>query len=363
MIKVLVVDDSVVFRSQITGALSGNPVIEIVGSAPNGTLALKKLAQLSVDVVTLDMEMPDMNGIEVLREIKKQGFPVRVIIFSSQTQRGAEAALLALSAGADDVVAKPSGEGLTPETATQKIRELLLPKVLQFRSKTPDSHSSPVNDTPIQSWTPSTLPPSTSSKRDLGQFLPAAVVIGSSTGGPAALERIFKNLRGPLQVPIFIVQHMPPVFTEILAKRLSDVSGIPASEGKSGMVAVPNHIYIAPGDFHMTLDKVEQGVRISLNQAPQRNSVRPAVDYLFESAARIYKAGCLGIVLTGMGEDGLVGARAIRENNGPIVIQDKDSCVVFGMPGAIFGANEYDQIGNLEYITAMLNRLTKVKAS
>ena len=356
MTQILIVDDSVVFRSQITEALGGHPDIKVVGSAANGSIALQRLEQLSVDVVTLDMEMPDMNGIQVLREIRKRGFPVRVIIFSSQTQRGAEAALLALREGADDVVAKPSGEGLTFETASSAIREVLVPKVLQFKDRFKDRSQ---DSTPRVESSPS--PPQKRCKQDLSHFDPLVLVIGSSTGGPTALEKIFTQITGPISIPILIVQHMPPIFTETLARRLGDLSGIPASEAKSGGVIESNHIYVAPGDYHMLVESTSQGSKLVLNQAPQRNSVRPAVDFLFETAATHYKNRCLGIVLTGMGEDGLVGAQSIRSQGGAIVIQDKESCVVFGMPGSIFDADEYDQIGNLDAITLLMNRFSKQK--
>ena len=349
MIRVLVVDDSVVFRTQITGAIGRNVDIEVVGTAATGAIALQKLAQLTVDVVTLDFEMPDMNGIEVLREIKKRGFPVHVIVFSSQTQRGAEAALDALREGADDVVAKPSGEGLTFETAGKAIEEALVPKILQFNSKA----SIPITEAPKIA--------AKIAKRDLARFLPEAIVIGSSTGGPTALEKIFASLTGPITVPIFIAQHMPPVFTEILARRLGEISGIPSEEAKAGTIVEANHIYVAPGDYHLLLEASGKGTKIALNQMPQRNSVRPAVDYLFESAAQVYKQNCLGVVLTGMGEDGLAGAKALRALNAPIIIQDRESCVVFGMPGAIFAADDYDQMGDLNFITSLLKRLVKTK--
>jgi two-component system chemotaxis response regulator CheB len=353
MIKVLVVDDSVVFRSQISEALKSHKDIEVVGSAASGSIALQRLAQLSVDVVTLDMEMPEMNGVEVLREIRKRSFPVRVIIFSSQTQRGAQSALLALREGADDVVAKPSGESMTYEKASEVIRDILVPKVLQFLHKSEPIEKLKISSPEIQEVEIKKK----NIRKDISSLKPTILVIGTSTGGPTALEKIFKDISGPISIPILVVQHMPPVFTEILAKRLGELSGIPTSEAKSGEKIQANHIYVAPGDYHMIVQSTIQGEHLILNQEPQRNSVRPAVDNLFESAAHVYGKNCVGFVLTGMGEDGLKGAHAIRRDGGAIVIQDKESCVVFGMPGAIYQSDDYDQIANLERITFLIKKL------
>jgi two-component system chemotaxis response regulator CheB len=192
---------------------------------------------------------------------------------------------------------------------------------------------------------------------NLFNIRPAAMVIGCSTGGPNALETIFAKIRPPIAMPILIVQHMPPLFTEILAKRISDLCGLVCREGQDGEPIENGRVYLAPGDYHMEV--VRGGVQntIRLTKEPQRNSVRPAADYLFETAANAYGKNLLGIVLTGMGEDGLVGAQAIKRKNGAMIIQDKESCVVFGMPGAIFEYGYYDEIGNLDYITSVMNRL------
>jgi two-component system chemotaxis response regulator CheB len=184
------------------------------------------------------------------------------------------------------------------------------------------------------------------------------IVIGSSTGGPAALEKIFSSIKAPINIPILITQHMPPVFTEMLARRLSDMTGIPCAEAKNGEVIKPNQMYIAPGDYHMIVVGNKAEYKIQLNQEAQRNSVRPAVDYLFETAADIFDRTCMGFVLTGMGEDGLIGAQALRRKGAAMMIQDKESCVVFGMPGAIYSSGDYDQIGNLETISTTIRRMT-----
>lgn len=345
--KILVVDDSIVFRTQITASLSGMSDIDVVGSAANGKIALQKLEQMSVDLITLDLEMPELNGIETLKELRARGFKTKVIVFSSQTIRGAEKALEALRLGADDVVAKPEGDTFNFDTVQGMIRSALVPRVLQFASK---NTSVPPRSTPLPTFVSKALNP----KQMISSFMPNGVVIASSTGGPSALETIFTGIKGPFKRPLLIVQHMPPVFTQILAKRLASLTGADFVEAKNGDPVVAGRAYIAPGDYHMEIVIKDGSPFVSLNQNPLRNSVRPAADFLFESAATLWKASLLGIVLTGMGEDGSVGAKEIRTKGGRILIQNKESCVVFGMPGAIFERDDYDEIANLETIRSLL---------
>lgn len=353
--RVLIIDDSVVFRSQISAALSGFAEIEVAGTAPNGSIALQKLEQISVDLVTLDMEMPDMDGIQVLKEIRKRNLKVKVIVFSSLTTKGATKAIEALEQGADDVIAKPAAGELAGRSPADAIRETLLPKVMQFMPKeevkkmeVPTPPRSLLGPEPVREKF---------ERQNLMAIKPAALVIGCSTGGPAALENIFARIKPPISIPILIVQHMPPLFTEILAKRITDLCGLECKEGKQGEPIVNGRVYLAPGDYHMEVEKGSLQHTIKLTKEAQRNSVRPAADYLFETASEAYGKNLLGIVLTGMGEDGLVGALAIKKKSGAMVIQDKESCVVFGMPGAIYEYGYYDEIGNLDYIAQVMNRL------
>ncbi len=350
--KVLVVDDSIVFRSQISASLSGVESVEVVGTAPNGRIAIQKLQQSQIDLITLDMEMPEMNGLATIKEMKRLGMKTKIIVFSSQTVRGAEAALDALSAGADDVVAKPSADDMNFEKAQKMIEDALVPRVLQFlKSGTRSSKTQATSSTSLKSSTTSTsiLP-----KKKLKQFLPKAVVIASSTGGPSALEVIFSQLKCEPKIPILIVQHMPPVFTQILAKRLGELSGIPVHEATNNQKVSPGHVYLAPGGFHMLLASEGGQLVIKLNENELRNSVRPAADFLFETAGQIFKHQLLGVVLTGMGEDGAAGSKYIYELGGGIIIQEKETCVVFGMPGAVFMNDTYDDIMNLEEISSYL---------
>lgn len=354
----MVVDDSIVFRSQISSALSGVEGIEIVATAANGRIALQKLDQFQVDLITLDMEMPELNGLETLKLIRQKGIKVKIIVFSSQTIRGAEKALEALREGADDVVAKPEGDGVNFETALTSIRASLVPRVIQFQN------TKPVAVKPIYTGE-SVLRPQVaqvvtkSPKQKISGFDPQAIVIASSTGGPTALEVIFSQLKGPFKKPIFLVQHMPPVFTQILAKRIGAITDTPATEAVTSQKVQSNSFLVAPGDYHMVLDKQADGIYAKLNQTNFRNSVRPAADNLFETASDIYGHQLLGIVLTGMGEDGLLGAKKIRSQGGRVLIQNKESCVVFGMPGAVYANDEYDEIASLEGIIQLLKGILK----
>ena len=325
------VDDSSVFRSQIRNALATSDEIEVAGVAANGKVAIQKLKQTSVDVVTLDMEMPEMDGAETIAAIRKMNFPVKIIVFSSQTKRGSERAIQALTLGADDILVKPEPTGQESVQPHEVMAKELVPRVLQFRKMV----------TSTDAASPRT--PNAIVRTNIAHFSPKIVVVGSSTGGPACLEKIFGGMGGKLKVPILIAQHMPPVFTATLARRLQEKSGIECGEGVMGE-PLENKIYLAPGDFHMTLRVFAGGAKVFLDQGPPRNSVRPAVDNLFESAATLFGKTCLGIVLTGMGEDGLVGCRAIKNAGGGVVIQDSASSVVFGMPGAVFANNLQDEI-------------------
>lgn len=352
--RVLIVDDSTVYRSQIRAALEGVAGVEVVGFASNGRLACEVLKSKAVDIITLDMEMPEMDGLATLAELKKMGITAKVIVFSAQTKAGAESTLAALRLGAVDFIAKPA---LDPKAGSpaETIRAHLAPKVLQFAAAGPAPLPSP--GLPAAA-SPATVAPAASASLagfapvNWRTFSPAIVTIASSTGGPAALESFFSQVRGPLTCPILIAQHMPPVFTATLAERLSRMSGLQIAEAQAGEALVPGRVYIAPGDFHLRVSV--SGKTLNLDQGPQRNSVRPAADHLFESAAAAYGARTLGIVLTGMGADGRDGAIAIKKAGGAVVIQDRLSCVVFGMPGAVAEARAFDQEENLSGIARRL---------
>lgn len=341
-IRVLVVDDSVVVRRIVTEVLGRDPAIEVVGTAANGNLALAKLPQLNPDLVVLDLEMPELDGLATLTAIRLTHPRLPVIIFSSLTERGAVATLDAFARGASDYVTKPANAGSGTQ-AQQRIQEDLVPRIKALVGRAP-ARARPVP------------PPTTVAHTGRVDLL----AIGVSTGGPNALATVLAALPADFPLPIVIVQHMPPVFTRFLANRLDTLSPLTVREGETGGVVEPGSIWVAPGDHHMVLRREGVQVRLSLNQGPQENSCRPAVDPLFRSAAELYGARVLALVLTGMGYDGLVGARAIHAAGGPIVVQDQASSVVWGMPGAVAEAGLAAAVLPLESVAADLIRRARV---
>lgn len=335
-VRVLVVDDSSVIRKVLTHALASNPDIEVAGTAPSGPIALAKIPQLNPDVVTLDVEMPGLNGIQTLAEIRKVYPKLPVIMFSSLTERGASATLEALAMGASDYVTKPSAENL--DRARELIRKELVTKILFFaRRRIAATPASAVKATP---------------KPRLGGQRIDVLAIGSSTGGPNALLDLLPRLPADLPVPVVLVQHMPPLFTRFLAERLDSRSPLCVREAERGAALKPGQVWVAPGDYHMTVERKPSSVVLSLNQGPPENSCRPAVDVLFRSVATAYGANVLAVVLTGMGYDGARGAQAIREAGGEIFVQDESSSVVWGMPGAVVAAGAADKICPLSAIAS-----------
>jgi two-component system chemotaxis response regulator CheB len=350
--RVLVVDDSVAFRTQIKRALDALPGITEVVTAANGKLALQQLEQSTFGLMTLDLNMPVMGGLEVLEALKGKRVP-RVLVFASESGESARAALHALRLGAVDVVVKPVAEVGSLEAAHEIVARELEPKVRPFlasRVETLAPSPAPVRAAPV------VLPsPHRNGSRALTN--PAAIVIASSTGGPSALETLLTGFPGPNSVPILIAQHMPPLFTKHLAQRLSDVAGIDLREGVEGEPVVPGRAYIAPGDVHMKVVAVGTGVHVTLDQSERVNSVRPAADLLFETAAKFWSHRCLAFVLTGMGEDGARGGQAVRAAGGAVLIQDKESSVVWGMPGAVHALGAYDGMADIKALGAAIERL------
>ena len=248
--RILIIDDSVVMRSQIKLSLEGIPSFVVVGTAGNGKIALQKLQQITTDVIILDMEMPELSGIETIKAIRKAKIPVKILVFSSFTISGSEATLEALAAGADDFISKPSGADVNFENSVEKIREQLIPKLNQFKN-IKEQIAENKNKTNVNTFA-SNFP---GSKRDLSVFIPSVLVIGASTGGPPAIEIILSSLVNPLRIPILITQHMPPIFTTSFAKRLSDILKVPCEEAKNDELLKSGKIYIAPGGFHMSIAK------------------------------------------------------------------------------------------------------------
>lgn len=365
-IRVLLVDDSAVIRRLLTDVLSGDPTLEIVGGAPNGRVALEQLPVLKPDLVVLDVEMPEMDGLETLTEIRKRQPRLPVIMFSSLTERGAIVTLEALALGANDYVTKPSNTG-NMLAALQRVREELIPRIKTFCRHLLDPAPTPLQPTErlvgfkpfatsgSSSGVPSPAPvpiPATPPFPTTDRFTTTTpssprqrievVAVGVSTGGPNALAAILSQFPAQFPAPVLVVQHMPALFTRLLAERLAAQSALSVAEGADGEDLAPGLVRLAPGGLHMTVERRGTRVRIRLDQSEPENSCRPAANVLFQSVAEAYGGGALAVVLTGMGNDGLRGCEAIRKAGGQILVQDEASSVVWSMPGCVARAGLAD---------------------
>ena len=329
-IRVLVVDDSVVIRRLVTHALSEDTVLEVVGTASNGAIALERIAQLTPDVITLDIEMPEVNGLDVLRRLKNLAFRPRVVMFSTLTDRGAALTLESLALGADDYVTKAANVG-SLDRSMASLRTQLIPKIRQFFLVQGEA---PARGLPAAAPKPYRIAPVPTRIA----YQPKVLAIGISTGGPTALGAIMPQFPADFPLPILIVQHMPPLFTRFLAERLQSGTKLKVEEAAEGAAVVAGRVWIAPGDYHMRVRKQGASTVIKLDQAPQENSCRPSVDVLFRSVAEAYGGSVISAVLTGMGQDGLRGVEVLKANGAFVIAQDEASSVVWGMPGAIAGA-------------------------
>lgn len=380
-IRVLIVDDSVVIRRLVSDVLAGDPGIEVVGTAPNGKLALTKLAQLAPDLLTMDIEMPEMDGISAVRAMRASGSRLPVIMFSTLTESGAAATLDALEAGASDYVTKPANVGSVAQSMEQ-VRSQLIPKIKALlprggtglpgpvgavrpgrplapvdaaRGSAPAAPGStgPALVRPARGETPVTAQ---RVKRDSPFRL---LAVGCSTGGPEALSRFLSGFPADLPVPVVVVQHMPPVFTRQFAGRLDRQHKVRVLEATGGETLEPGTVYIAPGDFHLELQQRGAAVVTRLQQGPPENFCRPAVDVLFRSAATVYGGDVLGVILTGMGADGRRGSEQLVARRSSVIVQDEATSVVWGMPGAVAGAGLAEEVLTIDELgPAVLQRLS-----
>jgi len=342
--RILIVDDSVVVRTILSEVLARDPDLEVAGTAGNGHIGIAKFALLRPDLILLDVEMPGMDGLAALAELRKLDAHIPIVMFSSLTEGGAATTLSALFLGASDYCTKPSSTGSLADS-TEALRCELIPKIRALCKLGTSLPHQPAVTLPARL-------PVTKLPRKL-----EIVAIGTSTGGPNALAEVIPMIPAGFPVPIVIVQHMPPVFTHLLAQRLSAQSSIPVHEATEGEKLAPGHAWIAPGGFHMLLARTTDGVRIQLAKTAPENFCRPAVDVLFRSVAQVYGAQALAVVLTGMGTDGLLGSKSIREAGGDVIVQDEESSVVWGMPGSIYASGVSDQVYPLSQIGSQISRL------
>jgi two-component system chemotaxis response regulator CheB len=343
--RVLVVDDSVVVRRVVTRAFADEPAVEVIGTARNGRDALAKLEVLRPDIVILDLDMPVMDGFETLAEIRRTHAEIPVIIFSHLTTSSATATLDALALGAADFALKPTADGIG--LAEEHVRVELLPLIEALT--VPAARRLALAPSPARSAAVST-----------GGGLVRAVVVAVSTGGPNALAAFVGGLPADLPVPVLIVQHMPPVFTKMLAERLDRDSAVSVVEASAGDAVVPGRVYLAPGGHHMALSASGGNVTVVLHDGPPENFCRPAADVLFRAAVDVYRADVLAVVMTGMGRDGLRGAESVRGAGGSVMAQSEETCTVASMPAAVAAAGLADAVVPLHDLgTALVQRVSR----
>ena len=359
----MVVDDSVVVRRLVGDILAQDPEIEVVGTAANGRIALAKIDSLRPDVVTMDVEMPELDGVETVRQLRRDGYRQPIIMFSTLTDRGATATLDALAAGATDYVTKPANVGSVGRSMDQ-VRSSLIPRIKAFAPRGPVSARPAAGAATSVSAVPAT-PASSAPVRLAPRATPAggyqALVIGSSTGGPEALSRLLTALP-PLPVPVAVVQHMPALFTRQFAARLDRQVASPVTETVAGQRLERGSVTIAPGDYHLHLAGSPAAPVARISQEPPENYCRPAVDVLFRSAVQVYGGRVLAVVLTGMGQDGCRGARAVVEAGGSVLVQDRETSVVWGMPGAVATAGLAEAVLPIPALVQAITQLLSAAA-
>ncbi|HOT75139.1 MAG TPA: chemotaxis-specific protein-glutamate methyltransferase CheB [Candidatus Wallbacteria bacterium] len=347
--KVLIVDSSVVNRRILINMLETDKDIQISGFAADAAIGLTKLALSVPDVVLVDIKISDMSGIEMLKKIKQANPKVSVIMLNNRDENNEKLIIEALNNGADDYATKPSST-LDTEHASKFIMEELIPKIKCYHSNN--------NNIKFDALAGSTKNDFIKTERKTKTPRVDIIAVGASTGGPKALEIFLRGFNGAIDVPILIVQHMPPKFTKHLADRLSFETKINVKEGSAGSLIEKGKALIAPGDYHMTVKREAATFKVDLNQGPLENSCRPAVDVLFRTAADIYGENVLSVILTGMGQDGLIGCNQIKRAGGQVIAQDKNTSVVWGMPGAVVNNGLADKVLPLEEIASeVMNRI------
>ena len=360
-IRAMVVDDSAVVRGLLVRTLEQDPVIQVVASVSNGEVALRAQKQHEIDVIVLDIEMPVMDGMTALPKLLAADPGVKIIMASTLTMHNAQISLEALAKGASDYIPKP-GTGIHLSTA-EEFKRSLLEKIKALASK----KSAPAVNKAVKpqlGQVKGSAPGTTQgiSLRPFGKTTPRVLAIGSSTGGPQALLKLFGSLKSSVQLPILITQHMPPNFTTILAQHIAKAAGLAAAEGKDGDVVKPGHVYVAPGDYHMRVKRDGTDVVIRLDQQPHVNFCRPAVDPMLDSMAEVYGPAILSVILTGMGHDGRDGCKSVVAAGGSVIAQDEETSVVWGMPGAAAEAGVCSAVLPIDDISgAVINAIRGAK--
>lgn len=338
-VKVIVVDDSAFMRMIISDMLESTDKVEVIAKFRNGRELINKIDRYSPDVITLDIEMPELDGLETLKVLKEKKIKYPVIMLSSLTKKGSIQTMQCLEFGAVDFIEKGDG-------ANKKImKEELLSKVLAIAENSRDGAINRINETEQI----------VNKNEVIVNHKVDAVVIGASTGGPKALHKVLSSIDGDVNVPIFVVQHMPKGFTKAFAERLDKACKLKVVEAEDGMIIEKNTVYIAQGGYHMTVD----GKRIKLNEEPSVWGVRPAVDKLFDSAIKTYKGNLLSVILTGMGKDGANGTIGVKEAGGITISEDKSTCTIYGMPKAAFETGKVDMVMMLDKIGEKITTITK----
>jgi two-component system, chemotaxis family, protein-glutamate methylesterase/glutaminase len=333
-LKVMIVDDTIVYRKIVSDVLSELPGVQVVGAAHNGKAALLKIKALQPDLLTLDIEMPEMSGLELLEHMRTEAPDVGAVMLSTLTQEGGAMTMRALELGAFDFIPKPqSGTMAENRVVVKKALEPILQAFGRIRrNKRVPTFQRTAKPAKAVPQITSPLPrPGTTVKR---AGTSSIVGIGISTGGPNALARLLPSLPGDIGVPVVIVQHMPPIFTQSLAKSLDSKCALDVHEAKNGEPLHPNCVYIAPGGKQMKIVAATDGRQrvIKITDDPPENSCKPSVDYLFRSIAELYVGRATGVIMTGMGSDGTNGLKLMKSNGAVVIAQDEASCVVFGMP-------------------------------
>lgn len=322
----------------ISDMLQSDPALEVAGIAHHGHIALAKIPQVSPDIVTLDLDMPEMDGLETLTRIREDYPHLPVLIVSALTEHGTRLTLDALAMGASDYVTKPSSIG--PHSSNvDEVRKELLAKIKSLGA----AHLSRYAGRP-----------KTASEEDSSRSRIDIVAIGISTGGPNALMKLLPEIPADFPIPIVVVQHMPPLFTQFLAERLGKVCALKVKEAVHGDLLEGGTIWIAPGDHHLEMERTEKGVAVRLHQGPLENSCRPAVDPTFRSAVECYGSRVLGVIMTGMGQDGLQGTRCIYDSGGQILAQDEKTSVIWGMPRFVVEEGLPDEVLPLDKLAGAI---------